>query len=200
MKGNMKKLIAGVTLGAIVLGATTLVAHPVLAKGFGRHDGYGYHQGSGYHQGAYANKEMTAEQKADFKAYQEKRIQLQKEFLQNEVAAGRISQAQADARISLMQDRVKLMESTDFQALSQWRNDPEAIKQRDALHKKMIDLRKEYINKQVENGQISRERANVILEDLNNDAQFRHGGHRGGGYGGGYGYHRGGGYGGGYCG
>ena len=56
--------------------------------------------------GARLNAELTDEQKADMKKIAEQRLNLQKENLARLVAAGQITQAQADAKIQWMQERV----------------------------------------------------------------------------------------------
>lgn len=56
--------------------------------------------------GARLNAELTDEQKADMKKIAEERMNLQKENLSRLVAAGQITQAQADAKIQWMQERM----------------------------------------------------------------------------------------------
>jgi hypothetical protein len=56
--------------------------------------------------GARFNGPLTDEQKADMKKMAEERLTLQKENLSRLVAAGQITQAQADAKIEWMQKRI----------------------------------------------------------------------------------------------
>ena len=56
--------------------------------------------------GARLNAELTDEQKADMKKMAEQRLSLQKENLSRLVTAGQITQAQADAKIQWMQERI----------------------------------------------------------------------------------------------
>ena len=56
--------------------------------------------------GARLNAELTDEQKADMKKIAEERLNLHKENLARLVTAGMITQAQADARIQQMQERI----------------------------------------------------------------------------------------------
>ena len=56
--------------------------------------------------GARLNADLTDEQKADMKKMAEQRLSLQKENLSRLVTAGQITQAQADAKIQWMQERI----------------------------------------------------------------------------------------------
>ena len=56
--------------------------------------------------GARLSQPLTDEQKADMKKMAEERLSIQKENLSRLVAAGQITQAQADARIERMQQRI----------------------------------------------------------------------------------------------
>lgn len=56
--------------------------------------------------GARLNAPLTDEQKADMKKMAEQRLSIQKENLTRLVSAGQITQAQADARIQNMQQRI----------------------------------------------------------------------------------------------
>ena len=64
--------------------------------------------------GARLNAPLTDEQKADMKKLAEERLSLQKENLARLVSAGQITQAQADARIERMQQRISSMGEKGF--------------------------------------------------------------------------------------
>ena len=64
--------------------------------------------------GARFSGPLTDEQKADMKKMAEERLTLQKENLARLVSAGQITQAQADARIERMQQRVNTMGEKGF--------------------------------------------------------------------------------------
>ena len=64
--------------------------------------------------GARFSGPLTDEQKADMKKLAEERLSLQKENLARLVSAGQITQAQADARIERMQQRISNMGEKGF--------------------------------------------------------------------------------------
>ena len=64
--------------------------------------------------GARLNAPLTDDQKADIKKMAEQRLTLQKENLSRMVAAGLITQAQADARIQSMQERINSAQDNGF--------------------------------------------------------------------------------------
>lgn len=64
--------------------------------------------------GARLTPPLTDEQKADMKKMAEQRLNLQKENLSRLVAAGQITQAQADAKIEWMQKRINYMAENGF--------------------------------------------------------------------------------------
>ena len=64
--------------------------------------------------GARLNAELTDEQKADMKKMAEERLNLQKENLSRLVTAGQITQAQADAKIQRMQERLDTASGQGF--------------------------------------------------------------------------------------
>ena len=64
--------------------------------------------------GARLNAPLTDEQKADMKKMAEQRLSIQKENLSRSVAAGQITQAQSDAKIQRMQQRINENVEKDF--------------------------------------------------------------------------------------
>lgn len=100
---NMKKILAGLTLGVMVMGATALSIKS--AEAFGGMHGYGGR--GGYHTNY---SEMTDAQKAEVKARYEQRMEWHKKDLQLAVDAGKITQKEADERIARMQSRYKDMQ------------------------------------------------------------------------------------------
>lgn len=105
---NMKKILAGITLGIMVMGAAALSMQSVEAFS-GKH-GDGEHRGykQGYHT-KYAD--MTDEQKAELNSRHEQRMQWYKKDLQIAVDAGKMTQQEADARLERMQSRFQDMQN-----------------------------------------------------------------------------------------
>ena len=103
----MKKkplIIAGVALLATAF-ATSVFAGPMGGMGMGGGMGPGMGRGMGMGPGfqGQAPTQLTAEQQADWKAWQEKNLTLRKEYMGNLVKSGALTQEQADARIKAME-------------------------------------------------------------------------------------------------
>lgn len=95
---NMKKLLAGITLGAVLVGSAAFSGQ--IAEAARHHRGEG---GPGRDCPKYA--EMTAEQKSAWESRHNQRVEWRKQDLQADVAAGRMTQAEADAHLTIMQER-----------------------------------------------------------------------------------------------
>lgn len=98
----MKKkslLIAGVA--ALMLSMASVSLAGPMGGGMGGGMGRGMGMGPGL-QGQ-APTQLTEQQKSDWKAWQEKNLQLRKEYMGNLVKSGALTQEQADARIKAME-------------------------------------------------------------------------------------------------
>lgn len=102
---STKKLIAGITLGVMVMGAAVFASHP--AEAYRGEHRMGGHNGGGM-MCNYAD--MTDAQKADFKMRHEQMMEWRKKDIQADVTSGRITQKEADARIVLMQEHYQAMQ------------------------------------------------------------------------------------------
>lgn len=185
---NMKKVLAGLTLGLMVMGAAALAIKP--AEAFGGMYGGGYHQGGGggYH-GRYAD--MTDAQKADWKARHDQMVQWRKKDLQAEVAAGRITQKDADERIERMHTRFKDMQDGKFESFRGHRYADMTDAQKaefKARHDQMAQWHKKDLQAAVDAGRITQKdaderiaRMNARFKDMQDGKTGMHS--RGGGYG-----------------
>ena len=100
----MKKkslLIAGVA--ALMLSMASVSMAGPLGGGLGMGGGFG-RGGMGFGPGVQGQTTpLTDQQKADWKSWQEKNLQLRKEYIGNLVKSGALTQDQADARIKAME-------------------------------------------------------------------------------------------------
>lgn len=178
----MKKL----SMGILLLFLVTAFALPSFARGGYGHrgdGGHGYNNSYGWH-----NRTMTESERADYLDYLTKKNNIYIEFLNGEVAAGRLDRQVADARIVLMNDHLKFLKEGNFEPRKI--TDAE-IQAREAYMQKMNDLEIEYVKKAINDGRITKERGEYIIQRLQERNNYYHGGygqHRGG-YGGPCGYY-----------
>lgn len=158
----MKKWTTGVVI-AIVAVCFSAVG---FAADFNKKDGRGFHRGE--------RPEMSAQQKQDFADFMVKKNQLEVEYLNNEVQAGRMTREVADAHITLMNDRLAKM-SKGFVEPS-----AEQIEARRVYMEKVHNLRIESIKNAVASGSMTQEQADRMLSKM--DKNGRDGGHKQGGH------------------
>lgn len=184
----MKKWKTGLVAAAI-LASLSVAGYANAYGGYGH--GYGPGSGGCYY---YAQEEMTDKERAEFNEFEQKRSVLFAEYLKGEVKAGRLTQAEADAEVTIRGSHFQKMQHGRY-----WNkeNSQEARKARIEYQKKVNKLQIESIQKAMKNGTMSQERGQRLierLEDWNDDVdrdddRYYRGprGHRGGGYG----HHRG---------
>ena len=186
---------------AVVLVLAMCLAVPAMAApwggGPGGGMGPGYGGGPGYGPGpawqGQAPPQLTDEQKAAWNAWYEKNLQLRKEYIQNLVSSGVLTQEQADARIKLME------ESYNFRVKNGWANPWGGIasgtqltdEQKADLRKlfeQRLALRKEILDSYVKAGQITQAQADSQLAWMRDRFELRlkygFAGPMGGGFGG----------------
>lgn len=166
----MKKLLAGVLAGAMLLGVGSLRAEAYYGdccegSGHGGHGGY-HRGGNGKDFGYGTAREMTPAEKVEFKSYHQKRIDYRKQMMQEDVRIGRMSQEEADLRISIMEKQFQRMEKNNFKRPVEFTEQDREEMRADRL--KMIEIRQNFIKQQVANGKISPEEGNRILERMEN--------------------------------
>lgn len=97
---EMKQVVAGLALSAVMLGATAFDAHPVMAA---VREGT-LEQGRGIYREA---SDMTTQQKNDLQWFRQERTELLKKQWQYEVDNGYMSKKEMDARVIIMQETNK---------------------------------------------------------------------------------------------
>ncbi|WP_371366744.1 hypothetical protein SRRS_09880 [Sporomusa rhizae] len=121
---------------------------------------------------------LNDEQKAQFAAWHQERIEQEKQVLKKQVEWGWITQEQADQRIAFMEQRQKQVTLTDEQKaqFATW-------------HQERVEQEKQVLKKQVEWGWITQEQADkriAFMEQHQKDGNFGMGmghGHHGKGMG-----------------
>lgn len=158
----MKKSMAFVLIGLLAISVAAVAwASP---KGLGFMGGHGPGMGGPMNPAA-----MTDEQKTDWKAYHDKMVDAKKEFLQQQVARGTITQDQADLQIKWMQYRFE-QRMNGRPALTD-----EQKAEFKAYHAKMIALKKEFLQQQVAKGAMTQEQADKQLKWMQHDGARGHG-------------------------
>ena len=165
----MRKAIIGLTAAAAVL-AFSAVSFAASEQG--------QQTKAGGPCGGMGPRVMTAQDKAEFTEFQGKKLQLMKENLAEDVQSGRISQKEADAMIVLMQARFDRMQKDDFSRKPLTDADREVMK---ARRLKMMELHKEFLQKQVAEGKLTQEAADKRISWMEERAKENPGerGHRG---------------------
>lgn len=127
----------------------------------------------GMRGGMMQGQQMTEQQKADFKEYHQKRMTLEKEFLQKQVAAGTITQEQADQRLQRMQAHHEAILSGKGMEMKRpgekmHRMAGPLTEQQKAdkkvEHEKMMAIHKEFLQKQVAAGTVTQEQADQRIK------------------------------------
>jgi len=163
----MKKWTTGLLVAAIVTSLSVVAFADGFGKGF-RKDG--------------ERPAWTEQQKNDFIQLAEQKHKLHTEFLNGEAAAGRMSQEEANAHITLAKIRLDRMKDGDFKNHPAFSEEGKAA--RLAYHQKTKALHIDSIKKAMANGSISEEKGNQMIEKMeksNNDRDgFHHRKHKGG--------------------
>lgn len=165
---SMQKLSLGILSLFLVLAFTS----PSFAN-----EGYG--KGS-MHSSSWRNVTMSESQEADYFDCLSKRNDVYIDFLNSEVAAGRLDRQVADAKIILMNENLKKLKEGRFE--NRLLTDEE-IQAKENLQQKLNELEIEYIEKSIENGHISKERGEYMIQRLKDKNNYHkngygHYGHR----------------------
>jgi len=159
-----KKLLIMAGIMALVLSVAAVSMAAPWGPGYGRGPSYG--MGPGWQaQGA---PQLTEAQKAEWNAWYEKNLQLRKEYVQNLVKSGILTQEQADARIKLMEANYNFQMKNGF--VGPWRGMGAETQLTDAqkadlrqLFEQRLALRKQMLDSYVQAGQITQAQADTQL-------------------------------------
>lgn len=113
--------------------------------------------------------QLTEQQQADWKVWQEKNLQLRKEYLGNLVKSGALTQEQVDARIKAMEANHAFRAKNGFSAPGAMYGAKLTDKQRVEM-KKLFDqrmaIRKDALDTYVKSGQITQAQADSQLQRM----------------------------------
>ena len=171
---NTKKLIAGITLGVMLMGAAAFAITPAEAYRGNHNGGHAGMGGPGY-KCNYAD--MTEAQRADFQARHDQMMQWRKADLKAAVEAGRITQTEADARITLMQEHFQAMKDgkmgQGYRGFGPSYKDMTDAQKADfkARHEQMMAWHKKDLQAAVAAGNLTQKQADERIERMN--ARFK---------------------------
>ena len=170
----MKKkslLIAGVAVLMLSIGSVSMAAPMDSGMGGGGMMGNGGGMGRGMGLGLQGQPpaQLTAEQQADWKAWQEKNLQLRKEYLANMVKSGALTQEQVDARIKAMEASYAFRMKNGFVAPGSMNGakltDEQKVEMKKMFEQRMA-IRKDALTAYVTAGQITQAQADSQLQRM----------------------------------
>ena len=137
---DMKQVVAGLALSAVMLGATAFDAHPALAA---EKDGKMPERAVGIYRDA---ADLSTQQRVDLHWFRQERGALLKKQWQHAVDNGYMSQKEMDAHVTIMQERSKRMQGADkFKKMTY--EDREAAKKFAKKYQKADKAQKEQLYK-----------------------------------------------------
>lgn len=160
-------LIAGVAL--LVLSVSAVSMAGPMGGGMGGMGRGGMGGGMGPGMQAQQTAPMTEQQKSDWKAWQEKNLQLRKEYLGNLVKSGALTQEQVDARIKAMEANHAFRATNGFVAPGAMRGAKLTDEQKTEMKKlfeQRMAIRKDALASYVKSGQITQAQADSQLQRM----------------------------------
>ncbi len=163
-------LIAGVALLVLSVSAVSMagpMGGAMMGSGMGR-GGMGS-GGMGLGMQGQQAAQLTDQQKADWKAWQEKNLQLRKEYLGNLVKSGALTQEQVDARIKAMEANHAFRAKNGFVAPGAMRGAKLTGEQKTEMKKlfeQRMAIRKDALATYVKSGQITQAQADSQLQRM----------------------------------
>ena len=168
----MKKKSLSITVATLLaLSLTSLVFAGPMGGGMMGNGGTGRGNGMGMGAGFQGQPptQMTEQQQADWKTWQEKNLQLRKEYLGNLVKSGALTQEQVDARIKAMEERHAFRAKNGFVApgaMSGVKLTDEQKADMKKLFEQRTAIRKEALDSYVKAGQITQTQADSQLQRM----------------------------------
>ena len=162
-------LIAGVTVLLLSMVSVSMAA-PMGGGMMGNGGGMGRGMGPGFQgQPGQPPAQLTEQQQADWKAWQEKNLQLRKEYLANLVKSGALTQEQVDARIKAMEASYAFRMKNGFVApgsmVGAKLTDEQKIEMKKVFDQRMA-IRKDALAAYVTAGQITQAQADSQLQRM----------------------------------
>ena len=120
--------------------------------------------------------QMTEQQQADWKAWQEKNLQLRKEYLANLVKSGALTQEQADARIKALEANHSFRTKNGFVAPGSMygaKLTDEQKKEMKKLFEQRLEIRKQALAEYVKSGQITQAQADQQIKRMQDNFNYK---------------------------
>ena len=168
----MKKKSLSITVATLLaLSLTSLVFAGPMGGGMMGNGGTGRGNGMGMGAGFQGQPptQMTEQQQADWKTWQEKNLQLRKEYLGNLVKSGALTQEQVDARIKAMEARHAFRAKNGFVApgaMSGVKLTDEQKADMKKMAEQRLSIQKENLGRMVSAGQITQAQADAKIEAM----------------------------------
>ena len=159
--------VTGLALLTIFLSSVTL-AGP-MGGGTGR-------SGTGPGSQGKPAAQMTEQQQADWKAWQEKKMQLRKEYLVNLVKSGALTQEQADARIKAMEANHSFRTKNGFAAPGSMygaKLTDEQKTEMKQLFEQRLEIRKQALAEYVKSCQITQAQADQQIKRMQDNFNYK---------------------------
>lgn len=166
------RLIAGAALLVLSVSSISL-AGPMGGGMKGEGNGRG---GIGPGMQGQTPSHLSEQQIADWKAWQEKNLQLRKEFIANLVKNGTLTQEQADAKIKAMETSYNFRMKNGFVAPGAMQGvkltDEQKVEMK-KLFEQRLELRKQALAEYVKSGQITQAQADHQLKRMQDNFNFK---------------------------
>ena len=171
-----KKTIAILGTAVLVLSLASVSLAGPMGGGMGMGGGRGMGGGMGMGPQGQPPAQLTEQQLADWKVWQEKNFQLRKEFIANQVKSGSLTQEEADARIKQMESMHAFRAKNNLVAPGAMRNvkltDEQKVDMK-KLFEQRLATRKEALANAVKSGQITQAQADNQIQRMQDHFNYR---------------------------
>lgn len=171
-----KKSIATLAVALLVLSIASVSMAGPMGGGMGMGGGRGMGGGMGMGPQGQAPAQLSEQQLADWKAWQEKNLQLRKEYIGNLVKSGAMTQEQADARIKAMEAAQAFRAKNNLVAPGAMQGvkltDEQKVEMK-KLFEQRLAIRKDALASYVASGQITQIQADNQIKRMQDNFNYK---------------------------
>ena len=171
-----KKSIATLAVALLVLSVASVSMAGPMGGGMGMGGGRGMGGGMGMGPQGQAPAQLSEQQLADWKAWQEKNLQLRKEYIGNLVKSGAMTQEQADARIKAMEAAQAFRAKNNLVAPGAMQGvkltDEQKVEMK-KLFEQRLAIRKDALASYVASGQITQIQADNQIKRMQDNFNYK---------------------------
>ena len=171
-----KKSIATLAVALLVLSIASVSMAGPMGGGMGMGGGRGMGGGMGMGQQGQAPAQLSEQQLADWKAWQEKNLQRRKEYIGNLVKSGAMTQEQADARIKAMEAAQAFRAKNNLVAPGAMQGvkltDEQKVEMK-KLFEQRLAIRKDALASYVASGQITQIQADNQIKRMQDNFNYK---------------------------